>query len=246
MRMLTSASGTAHRMLGVCCVFAQSLAPSRNGPCWPGGGRFVVVPVNPRPPTTAASPAGIWKRGGLMSTTMRLVGVLARLENARRCASFTAWGVSCGRTGAWKKRRTCRPGPAPSYATSKRSGPPCCAGGRIEIFAPKSRSASARSPPTRGAGRTWRPPDRGSSRWRAAASYGRPGRRTKLGTVARELDGGRIDADADEHRPAGGAPLLNTTLCQPLSGLAALPASSMICPVNLPCAVGMKLPSATG
>ena len=233
-------------MLGVCCVFAQSLAPSRNGPCWPGGGRFVVVPVNPRPPTTAASPAGIWKRGGLMSTTMRLVGVLARLENARRCASFTAWGVSCGRTGAWKKRRTCRPGPAPSYATSKRSGPPCCAGGRRRSSRRSREAPLARSPPTRGAGRTWRPPDRGSSRWRAAGAMVVLAVARKLGAVARELDGGRIDADADEHRPAGGAALLEHHLVPALERLAALPASSMICPVNLPCAVGMKLPCATG
>jgi hypothetical protein len=75
--MLTSANGSAHRMLGVC-AFAQSLAPSVNGPLWPGGGRFVVVPVKPRPPMTAASPGGIGKRGGLRSMTILLVGVFAR------------------------------------------------------------------------------------------------------------------------------------------------------------------------
>ena len=86
MRMLTSANGTAHRMLGVVVVFAQSTARITNGPWpWPGGGTFVVVPGKPRPPpTTPASPAGIWKRGGFTSTTMRLVGVLARAAYARK------------------------------------------------------------------------------------------------------------------------------------------------------------------
>src|SRR6188768_2709603 len=48
------------------------------GDPWPGGGSAMLGPPAVRPPSTPAIPGGIGKRGGLRSTTMRLVGVPAR------------------------------------------------------------------------------------------------------------------------------------------------------------------------
>ena len=63
----------------------------------PGGGRFVnMPPLAPRPPKIPARPCGIGKRGGLRSTTMRLVGVSARRAYARKCASISSC-VACAR-----------------------------------------------------------------------------------------------------------------------------------------------------
>ena len=166
MRMLTSANGTAHSDARRRCAFAQSAAPSRNGPCWPGGGRFVVLPGMPRAADDARQPGGIGKRGGLHvddDPAGRRVGE-ARVRAEVRVDLRPAWpapadrapGRSRGRGGPDRDRCASRTASGcPRLRLLRRT---------IRVFSPtEAEAAGARSPRTRAGGRT-PPPDRESSR----------------------------------------------------------------------------------
>ena len=111
-------------------VGAAVAAPSTSGPSLPGGGRLVnTPPLAPRPPKIPAKPCGIGKRGGLRSTTMRLVGVSARRAYARKCASISSCVAFGGRLGRLEEVEDVPARARIERVVRNRIGSPGCWGG---------------------------------------------------------------------------------------------------------------------
>ena len=245
MRMLTSALGSAHRMLGGGFAFAQLLAPSSSGPC--SGRRQVGDGARDAAAAEdAGQPGGIGKRGGLTSTTMRLVGVSARRAYARKCASISSCVAFGGRIGRLEEVEDVPARARVERWSSNRIGLPGC-GGWDDPASPRRRRRArcARSPRTRAGGRT-RPPDRESSRSRRAAGGSGPA----LQSISAPLRGNSTVGGSMPTLTNTGwlaaPPWLNTSLCQPLFGLPASPGSSVICAGNVPLASRQDVGNAIG